>query len=260
MGKSEGRSSAHSEASQDDVDSKLPSKSRKKRYSFTYQGKKVSVAEKEIVSHLFPVFYTEEPFTPEESDVAQGSWQLIMEDRAPQYLAIVSNPEKAAEFPHASCKEWFSHEFYERLFDVHPYARPMFKDPKSQGNFLVALFSFIFTAFDNPPVYRAKLNYLGEVHSLRGVKATEYGIVGEVMFWTLGKILGPAYTPEVHDAWVKIFSSMMKIIVPIAVAHEIKDNSAQLARLEKSQDMGHEIGLFSNSQHQVSCYCNRTLN
>ena len=44
---------------------------------------------------------------------------------------------------------------------------------------------------------------------------------------------------------------MMKVIVPIAVAHEIKDNSAQLARLEKSQDMGHEIGLFSNSQHQV---------
>ena len=71
------------------------------------------------------------------------------------------------------------------------------------------------------------------------------------MFWTLGKILGPAYTPEVHDAWVKIFSSMMKIIVPIAVAHEIKDNSAQMARLEKSQEMGHEIGLFSNSQHQV---------
>ena len=151
VAKSDARSSQHSEASQDDVDSKLPSKSRKKRYSFTYQGKKVSVAEKEIVSHLFPVFYTEEPFTPEESDVAQGSWQLIMEDKAPQYLAIVSNPEKAAEFPHSSCKEWFSHEFYERLFDVHPYARPMFKDPKSQGNFLVALFSFIFTAFDNPP-------------------------------------------------------------------------------------------------------------
>ena len=75
-----------------------------------------------------------------------------MDDQAPQYVAIQSNPDKAAVFPHNSCKEWFSHEFYERLFDVHPYARPMFKDPKSQGNFLVALFSFIFTAFDAAPV------------------------------------------------------------------------------------------------------------
>lgn len=98
------------------------------------------------------VFYTEEAFTKEESDVAQGSWELIMDDQSPQYVAIQSNPDKAAVFPHNSCKEWFSHEFYERLFDVHPYARPMFKDPKSQGNFLVALFSFIFTAFENPPV------------------------------------------------------------------------------------------------------------
>jgi hypothetical protein len=48
----------------------------------------------------------------------------------------------------------------------------MFKDAKSQGNFVVAFFSFVFTAFDNPSVYKAKLNYLGEIHSLRGVKAT----------------------------------------------------------------------------------------
>ena len=100
--------------------------------------------------------------------------------------------------------------------------------------------------------YRAKLNYLGEVHSLRGVKATEYGIVGEVMFWTLGKVLGPAYTPEVHDAWVKIFSSMMKVIVPIAVAHELKDNSAQVMRFEKVMDQGADIGLFHQSNQASS--------
>jgi len=63
------------------------------------------------------------------------------------------------------------------------------------------------------------------------------------MFWTLGKILGPAYTPEVHDAWVKIFSSMMKVIVPIAVAAELKDNTAQQMRLEKAIEQGDTIGL-----------------
>lgn len=77
---------------------------------------------------------------------------MIINDESPQYLAIKQDPVKADAFPHRSCREWFSHEFYERLFDVHPYARPMFNDPKSQGNFLVALFSFIFTAFDAAPV------------------------------------------------------------------------------------------------------------
>ena len=104
--------------------------------------------------------------------------------------------------------------------------------------------------FPCPDQYRAKLNYLGEVHSLRGVKATEYGIVGEVMFWTLGKVLGPAYTPEVHNAWVKIFSSMMKVIVPIAVAHELRDNTSQRVRLEKARDQGAEIGLYYESPGQ----------
>jgi hypothetical protein len=64
------------------------------------------------------------------------------------------------------------------------------------------------------------------------------------MFWTLGKVLGPAYTPEVHDAWVKIFSSMMKVIVPIAVAHELKDDTSQKIRLEKARELGGEIGLY----------------
>jgi hypothetical protein len=64
---------------------------------------------------------------------------------------------------------------------VHPYARMMFKDAKSQGNFLVAFFSFIFTAFENPPVYQAKLNYLGEIHSLRGVKATGTSARGKTL-------------------------------------------------------------------------------
>jgi hypothetical protein len=51
------------------------------------------------------------------------------------------------------------------------------------------------------------------------------------MFWTLAKVLGQAYTAEVHQAWVKIFSSMMRVIVPIAVHHELQDDTAQQARL-----------------------------
>jgi hypothetical protein len=43
------------------------------------------------------------------------------------------------------------------------------------------------------------------------------------LFWTLRETLGPTiYTPKLHDIWVKIFSRMLKTIVPIAVAIELR--------------------------------------
>lgn len=53
------------------------------------------------------------------------------------------------------------------------------------------------------------------------------------MFWTLGKILGQAYTTEAHYSWVRMFSSMIRVIIPIAVHHELQDNNAQTSRFEK---------------------------
>lgn len=49
------------------------------------------------------------------------------------------------------------------------------------------------------------------------------GIVGEVLFFTLRETLGPSvYTMEIHKIWVKIYSRMLRTIVPVAVAMEMK--------------------------------------
>ena len=43
-----------------------------------------------------------------------------------------------------------------------------------------------------------------------------------MLFWALKKTLGPEiYTPAVHGAWIKIYSKMLTVIVPVAVAYEI---------------------------------------
>jgi hypothetical protein len=48
------------------------------------------------------------------------------------------------------------------------------------------------------------------------------GIVGEVLFWALRHCLGnPSYTPEVHNAWVKVYSRLLREIVPEAVRLEL---------------------------------------
>lgn len=109
----------------------------------------------------------------------------------------------------------------------------MFKDAATQGKFLVSLFSFIFTVMDDEAKFNAKLSELAESHCKRGVKSSEYAFIGEVMFWTLKHCLGPAYDGRTHSAWVKIFSKMLKIIVPISVSYELQNNAAQVERVQK---------------------------
>jgi hypothetical protein len=43
-----------------------------------------------------------------------------------------------------------------------------------------------------------------------------------VLFWALRHCLGnPSYTPEVHHAWVKVYSRLLREIVPEAVRLEL---------------------------------------
>ena len=52
------------------------------------------------------------------------------------------------------------------------------------------------------------------------------------MFWTLDHCLGKdIYDANCHLCWVKIFSSMLRVIVPVAVAHELASNEAQKNRV-----------------------------
>jgi hemoglobin-like flavoprotein len=50
--------------------------------------------------------------------------------------------------------------------------------------------------------------------------AFQYGIVGEVLLWTLTLTLGSEFDEPTKLAWVKIYSVMLKVIIPVAVREE----------------------------------------
>ena len=56
----------------------------------------------------------------------------------------------------------------------------MFKSAMSKGSFVHGLLSFLFTALDNKKAFHARLLQIAESHCKKGVKAIEYGIIGEV--------------------------------------------------------------------------------
>eukprot|EP01031_Cornospumella_fuschlensis_P025754 gene25754-31104_t len=185
--------------------------------------------ENDIVNLMFPVYYTDEELTDGELDLASKAWKMILTCTAPEFAALKAADPVNFDFNHSMV--YFYSKFYERLFEVHPLARPLFKDMSSQGKFLVKMLSLALSEKADPDKYRNTLVKLAEIHNDRGIKAVEYGIVGEVLFWSIRACVGVGvYTPELHVAWTKVYSRMLKIMVPIAVAYELKDGKAQEKR------------------------------
>ena len=65
-----------------------------------------------------------------------------------------------------------------------------------------------------------------------------------MLFWSLRRCLGADYDYTCHLAWVRIFCSMLKIIVPIAIQWEMKNGEAQIDRLRArpADESGSESG------------------
>lgn len=57
------------------------------------------------------------------------------------------------------------------------------------------------------------------------------GIFGECLFWVLKLIVGPEYDAVTHMGWVKIFSRVLKVMVPIAVQYEIDNKESMKNRI-----------------------------
>lgn len=76
------------------------------------------------------------------------------------------------------------------------------------------------------------------------------GIVGEVLFWALRLVVGTeAYTDELHSAWVKVYSRMLRVIVPVAISWELERGStkAQSTRVSNSRSRAVDSAYVSTS-------------
>ena len=117
-----------------------------------------------------PVFYLDEQLTEKDVEIAKASWRMITDDTAPGFLALKGTPG----FDYPCCVFYFFDVFYNRLFDVHPMCRPMFKSGlKTQGKFLVKMISMAVGMINEPAKFQQTLIKLTETHNERGVKAIE---------------------------------------------------------------------------------------
>jgi hemoglobin-like flavoprotein len=103
--------------------------------------------------------------------------------------------------------------FYSRLFSIAPEVRPLFPDDLSQQK--KKLMQMLATAVTNlhqvERIIPAVQN-LGRRHADYGVTPEHYGPVGAALLWTLERGLGPAFTPQVKDAWTATYVTIADVM------------------------------------------------
>ena len=99
--------------------------------------------------------------------------------------------------------------FYERLFEVNPDFRPLFRDDmRIQGVRLMTMLAVIVynlpEAGQSPPAIRD----LAIRHVEYGVRPADYDALREALLWTLEQALGKDFRPSVRKAWTVCYDEL----------------------------------------------------
>jgi len=103
-------------------------------------------------------------------------------------------------------KDAASRLFYERLFEIDPSLRGLFRnDMRQQSEKLMQVIDAIVNGLSQLERIVPAIQELGRRHIDYGVKDRDYGTVGTALLWSLGKSLGAEFTPQVRDAWATLY-------------------------------------------------------
>jgi hemoglobin-like flavoprotein len=103
--------------------------------------------------------------------------------------------------------------FYERLFEIDPAVKPMFKgDMQEQGRKLMQMIGMAVTGLSTPNEIVGLVADLGRKHLEYGVVDAHYDSVRSALLWTLGQGLGAEFTPEVETAWAEAYDFLAKVM------------------------------------------------
>jgi hemoglobin-like flavoprotein len=99
--------------------------------------------------------------------------------------------------------------FYQRLFDVNPELRPLFKnDMRVQGVKLMTMLAAVVYNLHEPGQVMPAIRDLGVWHIGYGVKLADYDALEDALLWALAQALGDDFTPAVRDAWTVCYREL----------------------------------------------------
>jgi hemoglobin-like flavoprotein len=128
----------------------------------------------------------------------------------------------------------FTARFYQRLFELDPSLRPMFKsDLPKQASKLMATLRLAVRGLSNVQSIVPALRHLGRRHVAYGVTDSQYDTVREALLDTLALRLGDDFTEEVRSTWHDIYEFMADIMKD-AVREARGEDLDEFARAQKA--------------------------
>jgi hemoglobin-like flavoprotein len=101
--------------------------------------------------------------------------------------------------------------FYTRLFETYPEVRPLFKgDMAEQGRRIMGMIHSTVMSLDDPAPLQPVLRASGARHAGYGVTDDDYDKMADALIWTLERVLGDDFTPEVRSAWVSVYHDLAR--------------------------------------------------
>ena len=99
--------------------------------------------------------------------------------------------------------------FYDRLFEVNPDFRPLFKnDMRIQGVKLMTMLTMIVYNLPEPGQYLPAIRDLAVRHVEYGIRPADYDALREALLWTLEHALGKDFRPSVRKAWAVCYDEL----------------------------------------------------
>src|SRR4051812_36220366 len=97
-------------------------------------------------------------------------------------------------------------KFYDRLFEMDPRLRHMFRNTREeQAQKLAQILAVVVKSLTAPEQILNAVKDLGRRHAAYGVTEGHLAMGGEALIWTLRNGLGEAFTPEVEDGWASAY-------------------------------------------------------
>lgn len=103
--------------------------------------------------------------------------------------------------------------FYDRLFEIAPETRALFAiDIDEQASKLMDTLAVAISSLKDMPSLIVILEAMAVRHASYGVRDEHYDKVGEALLWTLERILGDAFTPQVKQAWAALYGTVATVM------------------------------------------------
>jgi hemoglobin-like flavoprotein len=99
--------------------------------------------------------------------------------------------------------------FYGRFFELAPDTRRLFpEDMEKQQLKLMDTIAAIVGTLDQRELFQSIISHTGRKHADFGVQTAHFAAFGDALIWGLRGQFGPAFTPEMQQAWSVLYDAI----------------------------------------------------